>query len=93
MSSKFMWQDLVLKNVNVVKREGKQDLTFVDLVDPNTYESSGEYLYLPTDRNERLPMAGTHVDVHTKPSMYNGRASISFASIKPSQVPSASKVG
>lgn len=84
--SRFMWKGLLIKSVNVLEREGKSDLTFVDLVDTATYESSGQYLYLPDDRSEELPPPGTLVDVYTKPGTYNGRPSISFASIKPSKV-------
>ncbi|MND45555.1 hypothetical protein D3C76_316220 [compost metagenome] len=83
--SKFMWSGLVLKDVNVLQRPGKSDLIFVDVVDPNTYESSGQYLYLPVDRNEELPPVGTVVDVYTKFGNYQGKASINFASIKASK--------
>jgi len=79
--SKFVWRELVIKSVNVIERQGKASLTFVDVVDPKTYETSGEYLYLPENRNEVLPERGTVVDVYTKPGMYNGRPNISFASV------------
>lgn len=83
--SKFMWKELVLKDVNVVKREGKSDLVFVDVVDPNTYESSGQYMYMPVDRAEVLPPVGTIVDVYTKPGNYAGRPSINFGSVQASK--------
>lgn len=90
--SRFMWKELVLKDVNILERPGKSSLTFVDVVDPQTYESSGQYLYLPEDRNEQIPPKGTIVDVYTKPGMYNGRPAISFASVQASKPMGANKV-
>lgn len=82
--SRYMWKGLTLKSVNKIERAGKSPLLFVDLIDPLTFETSGEYLYMPTDRNEELPAVGTIVDVYTKPGMYNNRATITFASVKAS---------
>lgn len=79
--SRFIWRELVVKDISVIERNGKAPLTFVDVVDPQTYESSGQYIYLPEDRNEQLPPRGTVVDVYTKPGLYNGRPTISFASV------------
>lgn len=79
--SKFVWRELVLKDARRVDRQGKSPLIFVEVVDPKTYESSGQYLYLPEDRNEQLPPIGTVVDVYTKPGLYNGKNTISFASV------------
>ena len=93
MKSKFVWNDLVVKEVRPVPRPGKSDLVFIDLVDPVTYESSGQYMYMPENRSEVMPRQGDVVDVYTKPSLYNGRASITFASIQPSKTAAASKVG
>lgn len=81
--SPYSWKGLVIKDINIVERAGKANLTFVDLIDPETYETSGQYMYLPEDRNEILPPKGTKVDVYTKPGMYQNRATISFASIVP----------
>lgn len=92
MESRFVWKGLVVKDVNVVERQGKTPLTFVDVVDPETFESSGQYLYLPEDRSEQVPSRGTVVDVYTKPGIYNGRPSIQFASVKPSKPMGAAKV-
>lgn len=91
MRSRFTWKELVIKDVRILKREGKSDLIFVDVVDPGTYESSGQYLYLPEDRNEVCPPVGTVVDVYTKPGIYNGKAAISFASVVASPVPIGAK--
>lgn len=90
--SRFVWKELVLKDVSVLDRPGKTPLTFVDVVDPNTYESSGQYLYLPVDRGEQLPPKGSLVDVYTKPGTYGGRPAISFASVTLSKATGAQKV-
>lgn len=89
--SKFIWRELVVKDINVVERPNKSPLTFVDVVDPQTYETSGQYIYLPQDREEQLPPRGTVVDVYTKPGLYNGRPTISFASVVASK-PATAKV-
>ncbi|WP_263560719.1 hypothetical protein [Paenibacillus polymyxa] len=81
IQSKFVWKELVIRNINVLERQGKSNLIFVDLIDPQTYEASGEYLYMPEDRSEQLPPKGTVVDVYCKPGMYNGRPNLSFASV------------
>lgn len=82
MVSRFVWKGLVVKDVNIVERAGKAPLTFVDVVDPQTYESSGQYLYLPENRSEQCPPRGAVVDVYTKPGIYNGRPTINFASVQ-----------
>ncbi|OBZ15170.1 hypothetical protein A8L34_29590 [Bacillus sp. FJAT-27264] len=93
LKSKFVWRNVVVKEVRNVPREGKSNLVFVDLVDPSTYETSGQYMYMPEDRVELPPRQGDVVDVYTKPSMYQGRASITFASIVPAAASTASKAG
>ncbi|MNW41504.1 hypothetical protein D3C74_186450 [compost metagenome] len=90
--SKFAWRELLLKDVQVIKSKKGTDLVFVDVVDTKTYESSGQYLYLPVDRNEEIPPVGTIVDVYTKPGQYQGRPSINFASIKASKPAAQTKV-
>lgn len=91
MKSKFAWLGVTVAEVRIVPRAGKTDLVFVDLVDPVTYEKSGQYMYMPEDRTELMPRQGDVVDVHTKPSLYNGRASITFASIVPAKTTQAAK--
>lgn len=91
MNSKFTWLGVTIKEVRTVPRPNKTDLVFVDLVDPVTYETSGQYMYMPEDRNEMMPRKGDVVDVYTKPGLYNGRASITFASIQPSKTLATSK--
>ncbi|MNY19876.1 hypothetical protein D3C86_1533330 [compost metagenome] len=93
MKSKFVWSGLVVKEVRNVPRNGKANLVFVDLVDPATYETSGQYMYMPDDKTEAPPRQGDVVDVYTKPGMYNGRANLTFASIVPAAATSAAKAG
>ncbi|OMD76576.1 hypothetical protein [Paenibacillus odorifer] len=91
MNSKFTWLGVTVKEVRSVQRPNKTDLVFVDVVDPVTFETSGQFMYMPEDRNEMMPRKGDVVDVYSKPGMYNGRASITFASIQPSKTLATSK--
>lgn len=93
MNSKFVWRGLVVKEVRNVARNGKSNLVFVDLVDPATYETSGQYMYMPDNKNEIPPRQGDKVDVYTKPGMYNGRANLTFASIVPAETNATVKAG
>lgn len=91
MNSPFVWNGLVVKEVRNVPRQDKTPLVFIDLIDPATYETSGQFMYMPENRNEVAPRQGDKVDVYTKPSIYNGRASITFASIVPAAAGATSK--
>lgn len=84
-NTKYVWTGLVIQDIKAISRQGKQDLRFVSLIDPQTYETSGEFMYMPDDRAEQLPPKGTKVDVYTKPSTYQNKASIMFASIVPTK--------
>ncbi|MEK3837930.1 hypothetical protein [Paenibacillus sp. FSL R7-0128] len=91
MNSPFVWNGLVVKEVRNVPRPGKSDLVFIDLIDPATYETSGQFMYMPENRNEVAPRQGDRVNVYTKPSNYQGRASITFASIVPAAAGAGAK--
>lgn len=65
--------NLVLSNVNQVKREGKNTLTFVEFVDPVTYERTGD---LMVSNDCVLPPKGTKCLVTLQVSPYGGRGSV-----------------
>jgi hypothetical protein len=82
------YENLVLKSVDVIERENKNPLVFVEFIDTDTFESTGQIIYLKEDMNinyisslkslEKKPVKAT-VQINT----YNGRSSLSVLDLQP----------
>ncbi len=73
----------ILKKVNVIERQGKSPLTFVDFVNPDTYESTGDFIFI----NNKIPvetlkaMIGKEVKASIEIGSYQGRQSFTCVDI------------
>lgn len=87
------FENVVMKEFRVYKREGKNDVYFAEFVDATTFDTTGEMLFLG-DTEKVLEIAQLKlkpVNVTLQMSLYNGRASINVVEIQPART--AAKVG
>lgn len=79
--------NLRLKKFNVFEREGKKPLYFVEFVDADSFESTGEMMLLKPDfsQNDAFALSKLEkqkVSATIKISAYNGRSSVACIDIK-----------
>lgn len=81
------FSNVVLKSFNVFQREGKATLYFVEFVDAQTFETTGEMMFLKKDfsQADALQMAKLEkqkVRAEIRVSPYNGRSSVACVDIQ-----------
>lgn len=86
MLSVSEFKNVRLKKFNIFEREGKKPLYFVEFVDADSFESTGEMMLLKPDFNQNDALAISKLElkpVHAtiKISPYNGRSSVACVDI------------
>lgn len=82
------FKNVVVKDVRVWERQGKAPLAFVDFVDTDTYQTTGDMLYLKenTTLNDLLKLQDLKkkkVKVVLQLGIYNNRTTINVSDIIP----------
>lgn len=80
------FKKVTVKSVNILEREGKKPLAFVNLVDLETFETTGEMLYLKKDVTlkdlmELKSLERKNVKATLQIGMYNNRPSINIVDL------------
>ncbi|MEC1715002.1 hypothetical protein [Schinkia azotoformans] len=82
------FKNVVVRNVRVWERQGKQPLAFVDFVDTDTYQTTGDMLYLKenstlNDLMQLKSLEKKKVKVVLQLGIYNNRTTINVSDIIP----------
>lgn len=81
------YKNVAVKSVNILEREGKKPLVFIDLADADTFKSTGEMMYLKKDLtiNEMTylkNLEAKHVKAVLQLGTYNNRPSVNIIDIQ-----------
>lgn len=78
------FEKLVLKEVKVVERNEKSPLIFVEFVDADTYQTSGELMFISDTQkaHDVTPLKLQQVKATLELSIYNNRTSIACKEIR-----------
>lgn len=80
------FKNVAVKKVNLLEREGKKPLAFIELVDTETFESTGEMMYLNQEAtlNDLMALKALErkkVKATLKMGTYNNRPSVNVVSV------------
>lgn len=80
------FKNIILKDVKLVNREGKKPLCFVNLVDTDTHDHSGDIMFMSEDRDFNVytleALQGLKVKAKLTLSIYNNRPSLTVSKIE-----------
>lgn len=82
------YKTVAVKKVNLLEREGKKPLVFIELVDPESFESTGEMMYLNQDADLNALMSlksleRKKVKATLRLGTYNNRPSVNITNVTP----------
>jgi hypothetical protein len=77
------FEDVVLKDVSIVEREGKKPLIFVEFVDRKTFASTGQMMFISEEQkaHDITPLKLQSVDAVIGLDVYNNRTSVTVHKI------------
>lgn len=80
------FKNVVLKEFREFSREGKTTLYFCELVDTDTFQTTGQMMYLGQDAFNVKALERQKVDATIQLGVFNNRSSVNVVEIKPAQV-------
>jgi hypothetical protein len=77
------FESVILKSVNVIKRDGKTSLIFVEFVDTKEFESTGQFMFINKEISveDLVRLEKKSVSVQFNLGLYNNRPSLSCVNI------------